>query len=455
MAKFRYRAVLSNGKVVNGTIDDESRESVLERLKNNGLQPVSVQQSKALGGLSNKKAKRNAITSSSASVSKYAKQKMIENQKKKEKTGLQMEIELPFELDLSFLYRVTKKDLFSFTQSLYLLKRANFTNIRALATLLENTDNPAMRSVIEDILNGVEAGEYIYSTLEYYNKIFPDIYIETIKVGELSGSLTNALFQAMNYLETSTKRTKALKKALVGPLLQAVLMLVGTVVGIMVGVPILEDLYASMGLTNQIPAATMAASNFIKLVIKYWYIGVAVVAGLVTAFILWKSTIHGKYQWDMFKLKLPVFGGLILRLQLQKFFEAMQLNLANNAKLQDALEVSKGTVSNYVVLSVIESATDNLQQGDSWVEPFETLPNMPRMALEMLRIGMETDITDMINKIVEYMEDEINITIERTIKVLPQISMSIMGIVMIAFVILVLKPIMEVYMGSFLFDAYL
>ena len=455
MAKFRYRAVLSNGKVVNGTIDDESRESVLERLKNNGLQPVSVQQSKALGGLSNKKAKRNATTSSSASVSKYAKQKMIENQKKKEKTGLQMEIELPFELDLSFLYRVTKKDVFSFTQSLYLLKRANFTNIRALATLLENTDNPAMRSVIEDILNGVEAGEYIYSTLEYYNKIFPDIYIETIKVGELSGSLTNALFQAMNYLETSTKRTNALKKALVGPLLQAVLMLVGTVVGIMVGVPILEDLYASMGLTNQIPAATMAASNFIKLVIKYWYIGVAVVAGLVTAFILWKSTIHGKYQWDMFKLKLPVFGGLILRLQLQKFFEAMQLNLANNAKLQDALEVSKGTVSNYVVLSVIESATDNLQQGDSWVEPFETLPNMPRMALEMLRIGMETDITDMINKIVEYMEDEINITIERTIKVLPQISMSIMGIVMIAFVILVLKPIMEVYMGSFLFDAYL
>ena len=455
MAKFRYRAVLSNGRVVNGTIDDESRESVLERLKNNGLQPVSVQQSKGLGSLGNKKAKKNATTSSSASVSKYAKQKMIENQKKKEKTGLQTEIELPFEIDLSFLHRVTRKDVFSFTQSLYLLKRANFTNIRALATLLENTDNPAMRNVIEDILNGVEAGEYIYSTLEYYDKIFPDIYIETIKVGELSGSLTNALFQAMNYLETSEKRTKALKKALIGPLLQAVLMLVGTVVGIVVGVPILEDLYGSMGLTNQIPAATMAASNFIKLVVKYWYIGVAVVAGLVTAFIVWKSTIHGKYQWDMFKLKIPIFGGLILRLQLQKFFEAMQLNLANNAKLQDALEVSKGTVSNYVVLSVIETATDNLQQGDSWVEPFENLPNMPRMALEMLRIGMETDITDMINKIVEYMEDEITITIDRTIKVLPQISMTIMGIVMIVFVILVLKPIMEVYMGSFLFDAYL
>ena len=108
-----------------------------------------------------------------------------------------------------------------------------------------------------------------------------------------------------------------------------------------------------------------------------------------------------------------------------------------------------------MVLSIIEAAQENLQQGDSWVEPFDRLPNMPRMALEMLRIGMETDISDMIDKVVEYMEDEINITIDRTIKVLPQISMSIMGLVLIGFVILVLKPIMEVYMGSFLFDAYM
>lgn len=454
MAKFKYRAVLSTGRVVNGTIDDESREKVIERLKVNGLQPVNVEETRVLSALTPKRAKKNTNSNASASVvGKYAKEKLIEQQRKKEKTGLNKEIEI--NIDLSFLSRATKKDVFAFTQSLYLLKRANFTNIRALTTLLENTDNPAMRSIIEDILNGVESGEYIYSTLEYYNTIFPDIYIETIKVGELSGSLTNALFQAMNYLETSDKRTKALKKALIGPLLQAVLMLVGTVVGIVVGVPILENLYASMGLTNQIPAATMAASNFIKMVGTYWYIVVAALAGLITIFVLWKSTIHGKYQWDMFKLKIPIFGPLMLRLQLQKFFEAMQLNLANNAKLQDALDVSKGTVNNYVVLSIIEAAQENLQQGDSWVEPFDRLPNMPRMALEMLRIGMETDISDMIDKVVEYMEDEINITIDRTIKILPQISMSIMGIVMIAFVILVLKPIMEVYMGSFLFDAYM
>ena len=259
----------------------------------------------------------------------------------------------------------------------------------------------------------------------------------------------------MNYLEDSEKTTKAIRKALLGPLLSAGAMLIGTVIGILVGVPMLENLYGSMGLTDQIPPATLAASNFIKSAIEHWYITVIVIAGLITAFIMWKSSIRGQYQWDLFKIKMPVFGGLILRLSLQKFFKAMQLNLANNAKLQDALDISKDTVKNYVLLSVVESAQENLGQGESWIEPFERLPNIPNMVLEMLRIGMETDINEMVDKIVEYISDDIDITIEKVVKILPQISTAIMGIVLITFVILVLSPIMEVYMGSFLFDAYL
>lgn len=449
MPKYRYKALSSTGKVVQGTMDDESPKRVIERLKNNGFKPITVEQSKLLSAISQRKEKKNKVASTA--VTKYTKERLIQEQQKRQKKGLQKDISF----DLSFLKRANKEDVFTFTQSLYLLKRANFTNVRALSTLLENTENPAMRDVIEDILNGVESGEYIYSTLEYYSNLFPDIYVATIKVGEQSGSLTNALFQAMNYLEENEKTSKAIRKALVGPLLSTALMLIGTVIGVLVGVPILENLYDSMGLTDQISPATMAASHFIKAMIKYWYVSVMVIASIVTLFIVWKSSVRGQYQWDMFKLKMPIFGGLILRLQLQKFFKAMQLNLANNAKLIDALDVSKGTVKNYVILSMIESAEENLQQGESWIEPFERLSNMPPMILEMLRIGMETDINEMIDKIVEFIQDDIDITIEKTIKILPQISTAIMGIVLIGFVVIVLTPIMEVYMGSFLFDAYM
>ena len=73
MPKFRYKAVLTTGKVVTGTIDDESREKVMIRLKNNGLQPVSVQQSRMLSAISQQKAKKNRGLSSSAAVSRYSK----------------------------------------------------------------------------------------------------------------------------------------------------------------------------------------------------------------------------------------------------------------------------------------------------------------------------------------------------------------------------------------------
>lgn len=449
MPKFRYRALSNTGKVISGTMDDETPEKVRDRLTNNGFRPISVTKSNFLSSVSRKKSKKYSTAPSA--ITKYTRDKLIEEQKKRQQKGLSKDVNL----DLSFLKRATKRDLFTFTQSLYLLKRASFTNVRALSTLLENTENPAMRDIVQDILVGVENGEYIYSTMEYYENFFPDIYIATIKIGELSGSLTEALYQAMLYLEDNEKTGKAIRKALVGPLVSAVGMLAATVIGVMVGVPILEELYGSMGLTDQIPPATMAVSHFIKGAIRYWYVTVLIISGIVAAFIAWKSSIRGKYQWDMFKFKMPIFGGLILRLALQKFFKAMQLNIRNNAKLQDALEVSKGTVRNYVLLSMIESAGENLSQGQSWVEPFERLSNMPSMVLEMLRIGMETDISEMIEKIVEYIQDDINITIEKVVKILPNVSMAIMGSVMIAFVVIVLVPIMQVYMGSFLFDAYL
>lgn len=176
MPKFKYRAVSATGKVVTGVMDDETKQKVFERIKENGLKPISIEKAKFLSKVSQRKAKKNKIASSA--VTKYTRDRLIEEQKKRQQRGLKKEISL----DLSFLKRAKKEDVFTFTQSLYLLKRANFTNVRALSTLLENTENPAMRDIIEDILNGVESGEYIYSTLEYYNQLFPDIYVATIKI---------------------------------------------------------------------------------------------------------------------------------------------------------------------------------------------------------------------------------------------------------------------------------
>ena len=76
------------------------------------------------------------------------------------------------------------------------------------------------------------------------------------------------------------------------------------------------------------------------------------------------------------------------------------------------------------------------------------------MTTEMLKIGMQTDLTEMIAKLLEYMEQDIDNTMEKVIKVLPEVSYAFVGVVLIFFVVVVLVPCIQMYMGGFLFEAY-
>ena len=122
--------------------------------------------------------------------------------------------------------KITQRDLVVFTQNFYLLKKANFNNIHALRTIIDGTENFLLQQILEDILAGLEAGENMYTTTEYYSDVFPYIYINMIKVGELSGSLTNSLEQAVKYLDDTNSVNKKLRNILITNLIQFVLLIV-------------------------------------------------------------------------------------------------------------------------------------------------------------------------------------------------------------------------------------
>ena len=434
------------GKVVKSRMTDISATSVMKRLKENGLTPISVKQYRGFLFKNARPDKKNAITSSTVSQIN----EKVEQSKTKKKV-LQQDIDMSF---LSFGSGVKYEDLLAFTQSFHLLKKAGFTNVRALTTLMENTENTYLREIIGDILNGIESGEYIYATMEHYPRVFSPLYINVIKVGEMSDSLAESLLQALKSLEDNKDLKRKVRKAVFQPAAMIIVLIIMAFAAVIWGLPVMESLYTELGVADQIPAATLAFSRFVKLLGEYWYLVVAVNIGLIFGFITWYRTPNGRFIVDKFKYTMPIFGQLIIRLDLQKFLKAMQLNLENNAKLDESIEISKSVIKNYVFLAIVESAQNNLSQGLSWVEPFEQYEFMPNMTVEMLKIGMETDIKQMMGKITEYISEDIEVTMGRIVAVIPQVSMGIAGVFLIAFVIIILKPIMEVYMGNFLFDAY-
>ena len=106
------------------------------------------------------------------------------------------------------------------------------------------------------------------------------------------------------------------------------------------------------------------------------------------------------------------------------------------------------------MLSIIETSINNILIGQSWIEPFEKSGLSSSMTTEMLKIGMQTDLTEMMEKLVEYMDIDIDNIMNKIMKALPQVVYAIVGAVLIFFVLVVLVPCIQVYMGNFLFSAY-
>lgn len=294
----------------------------------------------------------------------------------------------------------------------------------------------------------------MYSTMEYYEDVFPYLYINMIKVGELSGNLTNALDQALKYLEESSAMSRTLRGILVPNIVQFVLILVLLVIGTLVALPTIQNLYESMGSEQTLPPLSLWFSGVINWIMSYWYIPTTIIAGIIGLIVWYINTPRGKYNFHYFKYTMPVFGQLIFAIDFSRLMRAMLLNLNNGMRIQEALEVGKNVSKNYVLLSIIEASINNILIGQSWIEPFERSKLATPMMTEMLKIGMNTDLAQMMEKLLEYMDIDINNLLDKTIKVLPQIVYAIVGVVLIFFVLVVLVPCIEVYMGGWLISAY-
>lgn len=447
MPLYKYRAATRTGDIVEYKTEEPNKYVLLKKLKSNGLYPISVT---ALNKRTDKKVnkqKKNIETSNSV-LKKVRAEQIEKNMNKKDSLYKRINDSLQKH------QAIKKRDILVFTENFYLLKKANFNNIHALTTVIETIDNPTFKTIIEDILLGVEAGENMYTTMEYYSSIFPPIYINMIKVGELSGSLTNALQQAVKYLEDTEAMNKKLKEILIPNLVQFVLLFVLAIVGTLISVPMIQNVFDSFGSKEKLPAVTIAFSNFLNYMSKIWYIPVIIIVLAILAILAYIRTPKGKYNFHYFKYRMPIFGKLIYAIDFSRLVQSILLNLKNGLRIQEALETSRNISNNLVMLSLIESSINNILIGQSWIEPFEKSGLSTPMITEMLKIGMQTDLTEMMEKLNDYMQIDIDNIIKRIIKVLPQVVQVFVGIVLIFVVVVVLVPMIQVYMGGWMLEGY-
>ena len=452
MPAFQYKAIDNRtGQMIKNTVNGVTKQELYKMLKNNGLTPIDIQQ--ALEVTANKQPVKKHRSSEEILRDLSPDQvRLIYNSNSSAKKTKSMTAQSK-KISKNRGHKITTRDIIIFTQNFLLLKKADFNNIHALETVISSTENAKFKSILEDILAGVESGENMYTTMEYYSDIFPVIYVNMIKVGELSGSLVKSLEQAMEYLETSNALAKRVKKIVLPNVIQFVGMLGLLIGGTIFIIPTIQKVFDSMGSTEQLPWITQKFSEFLNSLKYWWYYPVALITIAVIAIMAYIRTPKGRYQWHLFKYKAPIFGPLIYAVDFSRVMKAISLNLKNGMRIQQALEVSKNVAKNNVMLSILETSINNCLICKSLVEPFEDSGFGNEMSEEMLKVGMQTDLPKMMDKLMEFIESDIDTILQRIMKVLPEVSYILVGVVLIFFVCVVLVPCIQVYMGGFMFSS--
>ena len=443
MPSYKYRVLLDNGKIARGKILALNKSHAIQSLKNEDVQPIAIKRMKE----NTKKYRRPDYS--------RIKKNLVKSNKRKAKTKVNVDFKkLKFrdlkEIEIHPFKRVSQKDIISFVNNFYILKKSNFNNIQALEALIDATENPVFRDIVEDILIEVQSGERLYKAMEAYPNVFPVVFRNFIRVGEQAGNLDVALLYARDYVESSMELSKKIKKAIIPRVLQFFGIMALMMIAVVIGVPILESVYDMFNSSQEIPKATLMMLDFTKWFAANWYIIVLAILAIGLVCFIYYATPRGKYNVDKFLIKCPVLGDLNRNIITNKFFKAMLLNLRNGMRIQESLDISKNVTNNYYYLSAIETAKANALAGRSWLEPFEDMQIFKAMVIQMVGIGMKTDLSEMMEKVNVYIEEEVNESVARFVKVLPEITYLLVGIPLILFMITIVVPVVNVYMGGFI-----
>ncbi|TSC94703.1 MAG: type II secretory pathway, component PulF, partial [Candidatus Berkelbacteria bacterium Athens1014_28] len=271
-----------------------------------------------------------------------------------------------------------------------------------------------MHTVLLDVITKVEGGKALNVALSDHKNVFDPLFINMVKVGETSGTLDESL----HYLSLQlTKDSRLISKVKSASLYPSIVLITAFVVGGGVSyfvLPKLTKLFTSFG--SKLPLSTrilLAISDSIQKYGVYWLIGLVV--GFIF-FVLILKIYPIRHLWHKFTLKIPIIGNLMKNLNLARISLTLGTLMKSSVSIDEALEITKGTVSSIPYQVAIKKILDEVRGGKSigetmiLVDPKSRL--FPGTFLAMVQVGEKTGtLYDSLLYTAEFCEEEVdNIT---------------------------------------------
>jgi len=338
--------------------------------------------------------------------------------------------------------KVKPEDIVIFTRQFATMVDAGIPILQSLEALSDQTGNPTFKIALEGIRNDIQVGTSLSGSFAKYPKIFDQLYVNMIRVGESGGILSTILERVATYLEKSEQLRQKVQGAMIYPTVvvsMAMLITVGLLVKV---VPTFSQIYASLG--QKLPAMTQMLIDFSNLL--QHDILFLIAGGFVVVFLFnkYKKTPIGQIQVDTFLLKMPVFGDLICKVSVSRFCRTFSTLSQSGVPILETLDIVAKTCGNRVIEILVEEIKANVKEGNSIAEPLAKSDVFPLMVTRMIAIGEKSgQLEKMLGKVAEFYDEQVDTAVEGLTKLIEPLIIGFLGIVVGFIVVALFLPILN------------
>jgi MSHA biogenesis protein MshG len=341
-----------------------------------------------------------------------------------------------------FEEKVRSIDVQLFSRQMYTLLKAGVPIMRGLAGLQESSINKSFARVLKDVRESLDAGRELSSSLRRHPEVFSTFYINMVRVGETTGRLEEIFLRLFDHLEFERDMRARVKSALRYPTFVIVAMTLAIAVINYFVIPAFARVYA--GFKAELPWMTkllIASSNF---TVQYWWIILLGLAGAIGAFIAWSRTPKGRYRWDKLKLRMPIFGKIVLKATLARFARSFALASKSGVPIVQAMNVVAQTVDNAFIAARIEQMRDGVERGESILRTAVTAGVFTPVVLQMVAVGEESgSLDDLMDEIAGMYEREVDYELKTLASQIEPILIVGLGILVLIMALGVFLPIWD------------
>jgi len=342
--------------------------------------------------------------------------------------------------------RITTKDRIVFTRQLATLIGAGLPLAQSLNTVLEQTQNKKLQSIVQEITASVEGGKTLSESFAKFPSVFDPVFLALVGAGELSGTLDDSLQRIANQQEKDAAIASKIKGALTYPII--VLFVIFGVLAFMLFtvVPQVEKLYKDLKQT--LPLLTQIMVGAANLLASFWWIVIIVLGAGIYFFIQYLKTESGIKMMDSFKLNVPVFGGMFRKLYMGRFMRTGQTLLGTGVSMLDMLKITSKAVNNTIIEKSITRAIDKVKGGKALSISLKPEAYILPLVPQMIKIGEQSGrIDEMMGKTAQVFEDELDEQIRTISTAIEPILMVVLAVVAGSMVAAILLPIYSLVNG--------